>query len=68
MCVFGLVEEGRVAIIAAAHVDGIFAVGIKSRCYVFRDKLNRMVPIKKLGELRWYRGFHSIREHERWVL
>ena len=42
-CVFRLVEEGRVAIIAVVHVDDIFAVGLKSRCDVFRDELNRMV-------------------------
>ena len=34
-CVFRLVEEGRVAIIADVHVDDIFAVGLKSRCDVF---------------------------------
>ena len=49
---FRLVEEGRVAIIAVVHVDDIFAVGLKSRCDVFRDELNRMVPVKNLGELR----------------
>ena len=39
-CVFHLVEEGRVAIIAVVHVDDIFAVGLKSGCDVFRDELN----------------------------
>ena len=34
-CVFRLVEEGCVAIIAVVHVDDIFAVGLKSRCVVF---------------------------------
>ena len=63
-CVFRLVEEGRVAIIAVVHVDGIFAVGLKSRCDVFRDELNRMVPVKNLGELRWYGGCHYTRERE----
>ena len=38
-----LVEEGRVAIIAVVHVDDIFAVGLKSRCDVFRDELNLVV-------------------------
>ena len=61
---FRLVEEGRVAIIAVVHVDDIFAVGLKSKCDVFRDELNRMVPVKNLGELRWYGGFHYIRERE----
>ena len=63
-CVFRLVEEGRVAIIAVVHVDDIFAVGLKSRCDVFRDELNRMVPVKNLGELRWYGGCHYTRERE----
>ena len=30
-CVFRLAEEGRIAIIAVVHVDGIYAVGLKSR-------------------------------------
>ena len=60
-CVFCLVEEGRVAIIAVVHVDDIFAVGLKSRCDLFRDELNRMVPVKNLGELRWYGGCHYTR-------
>ena len=63
-CVFRLVEEGRIAIIAVVHVDDIFAVGLKSRCDVFRDELNRMVPVKSLGELRWYGGYHYTRERE----
>ena len=63
-CVFRLVEEGRVAIIAVVHVDDIFAVGLKSKCDLFRDELNRMVPVKNLGELRWYGGCHYTRERE----
>ena len=60
-----LVEEGRIAIIAVVHVDDIFAVGLKSRYDVFRDELNRMVPVKNLGELRWYGGCHyTTRERE----
>ena len=62
-CVFRLVEEGRVAIIAVVHVDDIFAVG-SCRCDAFRDKLNRMVPVKNLCELRWYGGCHYTRERE----
>ena len=46
------------------HVDEIFAVELKSGCDVFRDELNRMVPIKNLGELRWYGGCHYTRERE----
>ena len=63
-CVFRLVEEGRVAIIAIVHVDDIFSVGLKIRCDLFRDELNRMVPVKNLGELRWYGGCHYTRERE----
>ena len=63
-CVFRLIEEGRVAIIAVVHVDDIFAVGLKSRRDVFRDELNQMVPVKNLGELRWYGGCHYTRERE----
>ena len=63
-CVFRLVGEGRVAIIAVVHVDDIFAVGLKIRCDAFRDKLNQMVPVKNLGELRWYGGCHYTRERE----
>ena len=63
-CVFRLVEEGRIAIIAVVHVDDIFAVGLKSRCDLFRDELNQMVPVKNLGELRWYGGCHYTRERE----
>ena len=48
-CVVRLVEEGRIAVIAVVHVDDIFAVCLKSRCDVFRDEFNRMVPVKKLG-------------------
>ena len=63
-CVFHLVEEGRVAVIAVVHVDDIFAVGLKSRCNEFRDELNRMVPVKNLGELRWYGDCLYTRERE----
>ena len=63
-CVFRLVEEGCVAIIAVVHVDDIFAVGLLSRCDVFRDKLNQMIPVKNLGELRWNEGCHFTRERE----
>ena len=63
-CVFRLFEEGRVAIIAVVHVDDIFSVGLESRCDVFRDELNRMIPVKNSGELRWYGGCHYTRERE----
>ena len=63
-CVFRLVEEGRVAIIAVVHVYNIFAVGLKSRCDAFRDESNRMVPVRNMGELRWYGGCPYTRERE----
>ena len=47
-----LIEEGRVATIAVVDVDDIFAVGLKNRCYLFGDELNRMVPVNNLDELR----------------
>ena len=49
---------------AVVHVNDIFAVGLKSRCDLFRDELNRMVPVKNLGELRWYGGCHNTRKWE----
>ena len=36
------------------HVDDIFAAGEKARCDQFGRDLDRMVPVKNLGELRWY--------------
>ena len=59
-----MVEEGRVAIIAVIYVDDILAVGLKRRCDVFRGELNCLVPVKSLGELRWYVGCHYSRERE----
>ena len=59
-----MVEERRVAIIAVVHVDDIFVVGLKSRCDIFQDELNRMIPVKSLGELRWYGGCDYTRERE----
>ena len=46
------------------HLDDIFAVGLKSRCDVFRDELNRMVPVNNLGEPRLYGGCHYTRKRE----
>ena len=42
----------------------IFFVGLKRRYDAFRDELNRMVPVKNFGELRWYGGCHYTRERE----
>ena len=38
------------------HVDDIFTVGEKARCDQFGKELDQMVPVKNLGELRWYSG------------
>ena len=50
--------------IAVVYVDDILAVGLKITCDVFRDKLNRMAPVKNLGELRWNGDCPYIREWE----
>ena len=42
----------------------IFVVGLKCRCDVFRDELNRMVPVKNLGELKLYGGCPYTQERE----
>ena len=63
-CVFRLVEVGSVSIIAAVHVDDIFAVGRKERCDRFCEDLNPLliVPINNLGELRWHASCHYSRD------
>ena len=54
-CVFRLIRGGIVVLILVVHVDDIFAVG-KERCDHFGEDLNRVVPVKNLGELKWYSG------------
>ena len=54
-CVFCLIRGGIVVLILVVHEDGIFAVG-KETCDQFGEDLNRMVPVKNLGELKWYSG------------
>ena len=66
-CIFRLIEERCVIIVAVVHVD-IFAVGLKSRCDRFRDELNRLVQFKNLGEVRWFGGCHYWRDYERGTL
>ena len=57
VCVFRLIEDGRVAITTAVvHVDDIFAVGQKERCDRLCVDLNQTIPIKNLGDLKWYGG------------
>ena len=50
--------------ILVVHVDDIFAVGKKERCDQFGEDLNRMVPVKNLGELKWYSGCFYERDRE----
>ena len=47
------------------HVENILDVGLKSRCDVFQDNLNLMVPAKNSGELRWYEGCHYSQDWKR---
>ena len=46
------------------HVDDIFAVGKKEKCDQFGEDLKRMVPVKNLGELKWYSSCF-LRERQR---
>ncbi|CAB1112502.1 unnamed protein product [Ectocarpus sp. CCAP 1310/34] len=55
-CVFRLIEEGRVVVTLVVHVDFIFSIGEEERCDQFGRDLNTMVPVKNLGDLRWYSG------------
>ena len=63
-CVLRLIENGNVSDIAVVHVDDIFAVG-KERCDQFGEDLNRMVPAKNLGKLKWYSGCFYERDRVR---
>ena len=67
-CVFRLMEEGRVVMTIVVHVDDILAVGEKARYDQFERDLDRMVPVKNLGELRWYSGCFYERDWEKGVL
>ncbi|CAM9903911.1 unnamed protein product [Pylaiella littoralis] len=63
-CVFRLIEDGCVVLILVVHVDDIFAVGERERCDRFGMDLNKSVPVKNLGELRWYSGCFYERDME----
>ena len=52
ICVFRLIEDGHVAIIAVVHVDDIFAVWQKERCGRLCADLNRTIPVKNLDEFK----------------
>ena len=68
LCVFGLIEDGRVAITAVVHVDDIFAVGQKERCDRLCVDLNRTIPVKTLSDLKWYGGCRYSRDRKKRVL
>ena len=63
-CVFRLIRGGIVVLILLVHVDDTFAVGKKERCDQYCGDLNRMVPLKNLGELKWYSGCFYERDRE----
>ena len=68
VCVFRLIEKGRVTITAVVHVDDIFAVGQKERCDRLCVDLNRTIPVKNLGDLKLYGGCRDSRDRERGTL
>ena len=49
-------------------VDDIFAVGQKERCDRLCVDLNRTIPVKNLGDLKWYGGCRSSRDRKRVTL
>ena len=63
-----MIEYGLVAITAVVHVDDIFAVGRKERCDRFCMDLIGMIPVKNLGELKWYGGCFYSRDRDRGTL
>ena len=56
------------AITAVVHVDDIFAVGQKERCDRLCIDLNRTIPVKNLGDLKWYGGCRYSRDRKRGTL
>ena len=68
VCVFRLIEDGRLAITVVVHVDDIFAVGQKERCDRLCVDLNRTIPVKNLGDLKWYGGCRYSRDRKRGTL
>ena len=53
---------------AVVHVDDIFAVGHKERCDRLCVDLNRTIPVKNQGELKWHGGCLYSRDRERGTL
>ena len=68
VCVFRLIEDERAAITAVVHVDDIFAVGHKKRCDRLCVDLNQTIPVKNLGDLKWYGGCRYSRDRKRGTL
>ena len=68
VCVFRLIEDGRVAITAVVHVDDIFAVGQKEKCERLCVDLNRTIPVENLGDLKCYGGCQYSRDRKRGTL
>ena len=50
------------------HVGDILAAGEKARCDEFGRNLNGTVPVKNLGQLRWYSGSFYERDWEKGTL
>ena len=53
------------AITPVVDVDDIFAVGQKKRCDRLCVDLNRTIPVKNLGDLKWYGGCRYSRDRKR---
>ena len=65
VCVFRLIEDGLVAITAVVQADDIFAVEQNERCGSLCVDLNRTIPVKNLGDLKWYGGCRYSRDRKR---
>ena len=53
---------------AVVQVDNMFAAERKERCDRLCVDLNRAIPVKNLGELKWCRGCRYLRDRERGTL
>ena len=56
------------AITAIVHVDYIFAAGRKEICDRLCVDLNRAIPVKNVGELKWYGGCRYSSDRKRGTL
>ena len=68
VCVFRLIEDGRVIITAVVYADVIFAVGQNERCDRLCLDLERNIPVKNLGDLKRYGGYRYSRDRKRSTL